>query len=49
MTHKITLLGFSLIISTLGFGYLALWNWKVAIAVFLVVWGDNVSNKANKY
>lgn len=35
---------FGLLIATIGWVYLVMFNWKVAIAVFLIIWSNNIVN-----
>lgn len=44
MNKKLYLI-FSLCIATLGWTTLFIYNWKVAGAIFLVIWANNISTK----
>lgn len=44
---NLKLLIFSAIISIVGFGLLAYVDWKIFLGVFLVLWGNNITEKVD--
>lgn len=46
MSEKVIILVASLILFVAGFGILYTVDWKIALGVFIVVWANNIAQKA---
>lgn len=44
LKSQITYLIFPFFISTIGWAYFFYFNWKLAVAILLILWAENIKN-----